>query len=69
MKLKTATLFAIVGVSMVLCLQAFSVYENIKLIGEHYDWILRSIVLSLLWTIAFALLLVFFVVLYKNQKK
>ena len=69
MKLRTATLLAIVGVSLILCLQSYSIYENIKLIGQDYDWIYKNIAVTSLWLVSFALLLVFFIVLYKNQKK
>jgi len=68
MKFKTATLLAIVGVSLILCLQSYSIYENVKLIGKDYDWINKNIVITSLWLVPFALLLVFFIVLYKNQK-
>lgn len=69
MKLKTATMLAIIGTSIIVCLQIFFLYSNIMLIGNDYDWIVRNIVTGSLKIISFSMLLVFFVTLYKNQKK
>lgn len=69
MKLKTATLIAIIGVSIIVCLEIFFLFSTIRLIGNDYDWIIQNIITGSLRIISFLMLLVFFITLYKNQKK
>ncbi len=71
MKLKKATMLAIIGTSIIVCYKIFEVVTTIRIlmIGNDYDWIVSNIITGSISVIAYSMLLSFFIVLYKNQKK
>ena len=68
MKLKTATLLAIIGSAIALGMQLYSIYNYLQM-KEDYEWILTSMITNAIWALSHLLLLLFFVTLFKNQKK
>lgn len=69
MKLKTATLLAITGSAILIATRSYYLYKNIKALRGNYDVIIEHVLAGVLGVIGSILILIFFITLYKNQKK
>jgi uncharacterized membrane protein (DUF2068 family) len=74
MKLKNATLFAIIGSLIFLCLRVYDAVINITMLTQlsaeslKVEYLIYSII-GIIRVVGWGLITPFFVVLYKNQKK
>ncbi len=68
MKMKTATLFALTGMIILMLLQIFTVIEMITMWQEPGTWIVKHTFYVLIKFIAYSLFLVFFAALYIKQR-
>jgi hypothetical protein len=68
MKLKNATLLAIIGSLILFGLQTYYLVGNIKLLDSKYFEI-EYLINNIIGFVGWGLIVLFFIVLYKNQRK